>query len=62
MMSRLSMNYSDILMMGRNLHLFADPVNYCLQEEAIEETTPIRRAISESTKARVAVRVDRSLP
>ena len=30
--------------MERNLHLFADPVNYCIQEEAIEETTAIRRS------------------
>ena len=32
MISRLAINYFDILIMERNLHVFADPVNHCFQE------------------------------
>jgi hypothetical protein len=33
MISTLAINYSDILIMERHLHVFADPVNNCFQEE-----------------------------
>jgi hypothetical protein len=37
MISRVSINYSGILIMERNLQLFADPVNYCFKEEVFRK-------------------------
>jgi hypothetical protein len=38
MISRLAINYFDILIMERNLHVFADPVNHCFQEILFHRT------------------------
>ena len=41
MISRSSINYSDILIMERNLPVFADSVNYYFQEEVHGQDLPL---------------------